>query len=99
MLSDCYSDLVPETGERLCCYDDVENAAPRLPLATASFDEAADRLVVGAAAGGGGCPIAASGRSPSGDGDAGAPQGRTRSRRTGTRAGHECAAPAWARAG
>ena len=32
MLSDCYSDLVPETGERLCCYDDVEDAAPRLPL-------------------------------------------------------------------
>ena len=29
MLSDCYSDLVPETGERLCCYDDVEDAAPR----------------------------------------------------------------------
>ena len=51
MLSDCYSDLVPETGERLCCYDDVEDAAPRLPLATASFDEAADRLVVGDAAG------------------------------------------------
>ena len=50
MLSDCYSDLVPETGERLC-YDDVEGAAPRLPLATASFDEAADRLVVGDAAG------------------------------------------------
>ena len=51
MLSDCYSDLVPETGERLCCYDDVDDAAPRLPLATASFDEAADRLVVGDAAG------------------------------------------------
>ena len=42
MLSDCYSDLVPETGERLCCYDDVDDAAPRLPLATASFREQTD---------------------------------------------------------
>ena len=50
MLSDCYSDLVPETGERLCCYDDVEDAAPRLPSRRRP-SEAADRLVVGDAAG------------------------------------------------
>jgi len=51
MLAPCYSDLVPETGERLCCYDDVVDATPRQPLATVSIDEAADRLIIGDAAG------------------------------------------------
>ena len=50
MLSECYQDLVAETGERFS-HVDCDEVAPALPLSSASLDETADRLVVGDANG------------------------------------------------
>ena len=50
MLSECYEDLVADTGERFS-HVACDEVAPALPLSSASLDETADRLVVGDANG------------------------------------------------